>query len=65
MAGAATALWQRRIDWLILTPFVAGGAAAMLAGCSLAERLAGVRLQQIFSLVVAAVGAAMLLDGLT
>ena len=65
LAGAATALWQGRIDWAVLVPFVAGGAAAMLAGRVLAERLAGPRLQRLFSLVIVVVGASMLADGLT
>jgi uncharacterized protein len=64
-AGAATAIWQGRIEWRILAPFVAGGAAAMLAGRLLAERLAGPRLQKLFSIIIVVVGAAMLLDGLT
>lgn len=65
MAGAAAAIWQGRIEWLILAPFVVGGAVAMLGGRSLAARLAGPRLQQLFSLMIVAVGAAMLVDGLT
>ena len=65
LAGAATAFWQGRIDWAVLVPFVAGGAVAMLAGRLLAERLAGARLQQLFSLVIVVVGATMLLHGLT
>lgn len=63
-AGAAAALWQGRIDFSVLLPFVAGGAAAMLAGRALAERLAGPRLQRIFSMMIIVVGTAMLLDGL-
>jgi uncharacterized membrane protein YfcA len=63
-AGAAGALWQGRIDWLVLAPFAVGGAAAMWVGRSLAQRLAGPTLQKIFATLIVLVGAAMLADGL-
>jgi uncharacterized protein len=64
LAGAAPAVWQGRIDSSVVLPFIAGGAAAMLAGRALAERLAGPRLQKLFATIIALVGIAMLLDGL-
>ncbi|HEU4619831.1 MAG TPA: sulfite exporter TauE/SafE family protein [Gammaproteobacteria bacterium] len=63
-AGAAGAVWQNRIDWPLLAPFAAGGAAAMIAGRRLAARLAGPRLQRTFSVLIVAVGAGMLIDAL-
>lgn len=64
-AGAATAMWQGRIDWTVLAPFALGGAVGMIGGRRLAARLAGPRLQRIFSLLIVCVGAAMLVDSLT
>lgn len=63
-AGAASALWQGRIEWPLLVPFAAGGAAAMMAGRRVAARLAGPRLQATFAWLIIAVGAAMSIDGL-
>ncbi len=61
-SGAAGALIQGRIDWLILVPFVVGGAAGMLSGRRLARRIAGPTLQKTFSALIVLVGAAMLVD---
>jgi uncharacterized protein len=63
-SGAAGALIQGQIDWLILIPFVIGGAAGMTAGRRLAGRIAGPTLQKTFSALIVSVGAAMLIDSL-
>jgi uncharacterized membrane protein YfcA len=64
-AGAASAMWQGRIDWSVLAPFALGGAVGMIGGRRMAARLAGPRLQRIFSLLIVCVGTAMLVDSLT
>lgn len=61
--GAAGAIWQGRIDWHVLAPFVVGGAAAMWAGRALAERMAGPTLQKAFATLIVLVGLGMLVDG--
>jgi uncharacterized membrane protein YfcA len=61
-SGAAGALLQGRIDWIILAPFVVGGAAGMIAGRRLAGRIAGPTLQKAFSALIVLVGSAMLID---
>ncbi len=63
-AGAATALWHGRLEWRVLLPFAAGGAAAMLVGRLLAERFAGPRLQKIFAALITGTGLVMLVDAL-
>jgi hypothetical protein len=63
-SGAASAVLQGRIDWAILLPFAAGGAAAMLAGRRFAGRIAGPTLQRTFAAIIALVGFFMLLDSL-
>jgi uncharacterized membrane protein YfcA len=63
-SGAVTALWHGQLDWLILVTFATGGAAAMIVGRMLAERLAGPRLQQIFAVLIVCVGIGMLLDSI-
>jgi uncharacterized membrane protein YfcA len=60
IAGAATAIWQGRIDWTLLWPFAAGGALMMIATRSFAHRLAGPGLQRTFAIVIVLVGIAML-----
>lgn len=64
-AGAVTALWHGRLAWGVLLPFAAGGAAAMLVGRLLAERLAGPLLQKIFAVLITGTGLAMLADALS
>jgi hypothetical protein len=59
-SGAASAIVAGRISWPILLPFAAGGAIAMMAGRSLAHRMAGPSLQRVFSVLIVLVGAAML-----
>jgi uncharacterized membrane protein YfcA len=61
-AGAVSALLHGEIVWHVLLPFAAGGAAAMVAGRLLAERLAGPRLQKIFAIAIFGVGVGMLID---
>lgn len=60
VAGAATALWQGRIDWGVLAPFAAGGAVTMIATRSFAARVAGPALQRTFAVCVIVVGLGML-----
>jgi uncharacterized membrane protein YfcA len=59
-AGAATAVWQGRVDWSVLAPFAAGGAMMMIATRSFAGRIAGPALQRAFAVSIMLVGAAML-----
>ena len=61
-SGAFSALLQGEIAWRVLLPFAAGGAAAMIAGRLLAERLAGPRLQKTFAVAILSVGVGMLID---
>jgi hypothetical protein len=63
-AGAASAVVHGGVNWPILIPFAAGGAVAMLAGRRFAGRIAGPTLQRVFSLLIALVGIAMLVQGL-
>lgn len=59
-SGAASALVAGQINWSILLPFAAGGAAAMLAGRRFARRIAGRQLQRVFSVLIVLVGLSML-----
>jgi uncharacterized membrane protein YfcA len=59
-AGAATAVWQGRVDWSVLAPFAAGGAMMMIATRSFAGRIAGPALQRAFAVSIMLVGGAML-----
>jgi uncharacterized membrane protein YfcA len=59
-AGSATAVWQGRIDWSVLAPFAAGGAAMMIITRSFAARITGPVLQRTFAVSIMLVGAAML-----
>jgi uncharacterized membrane protein YfcA len=59
LAGAATSLWQGRVDWSVLAPFAAGGALAMVATRAFAARIAGPALQQAFAAVIVLVGVGM------
>ena len=59
-AGAATAVWQGRVDWSVLAPFAAGGAVMMIVTRSFARRIAGPALQRTFAISIMLVGAAML-----
>jgi uncharacterized membrane protein YfcA len=61
-SGAVSALMHGEIVWGVLLPFAAGGAAAMVVGRLLAERLAGPRLQKIFAVAIFCVGVGMLID---
>jgi uncharacterized membrane protein YfcA len=63
-AGAVSALWHGTLEWRVLLPFATGGAAAMLVGRLLAERIAGPRLQKTFAVLIAGTGIAMLADSL-
>ena len=62
--GAASALWAGEVIWLVLIPFIVGGAMGMLSGRLLAKRLAGPSLQSGFAIMIVLVGIAMLLDGI-
>ena len=59
-SGAATAIWQGRINWTLLWPFAVGGALMMIVARSFAHRLAGPALQRAFAIVIVLVGIAML-----
>jgi uncharacterized membrane protein YfcA len=59
LSGAATAVWQGRIDWVVLAPFAAGGALAMVATRAFAARVAGPKLQQTFAAIIVLVGFGM------
>ena len=50
--------------WLVLVPFIIGGATGMISGRLLAKRLAGASLQSGFAIMIVLVGMAMLLDGI-
>ena len=63
-SGAVSAVFHRDLDWLVLLPFAAGGAMAMLAGRLLAQRLAGPKLQKAFAISIVCVGLGMLIDSL-
>ncbi len=61
IAGVSSVmLTANDIDWTIALPFMAGGAAGMLAGRLLASRLAGSVLQKVFALAVLMIGSVML-----
>jgi uncharacterized membrane protein YfcA len=60
VSGAATAIWQGRIDWTVLWPFAAGGALMMIVTRMFAQRLAGPALQRAFATVIVLVGVGML-----
>lgn len=60
VSGAATAIWQGRINWTLLWPFAAGGAFMMIVTRRFAHRLAGPALQRTFAIVIVLVGIAML-----
>jgi uncharacterized membrane protein YfcA len=59
LSGAATAVWQGRIDWTVLAPFAAGGALAMVATRAFAARVAGPKLQETFAGIIVLVGFGM------
>jgi uncharacterized protein len=63
-AGAASAIWQGRIDWAVLVPFAAGGALTMLGARRFAARVAGPTLQRMFAGSIVLVGIAMLAERL-
>jgi len=60
ISGAATAIWQGRVDWTVLWPFAAGGALMMIVTRTFAQRLAGPALQRTFAIVIVLVGVGML-----
>ena len=60
LTGAAYAMSEGRILWSALTPFVAGGIFAMLAGRQLAARISGPRLQQLFATAIVLMALLML-----
>lgn len=62
--GVAAAAWQGAIAWAIAMPFAIGAVAALLAGRSIAARLAGARLQQAFALTSGAVSLLLLARGM-
>lgn len=64
VGGVAAAAWQGAVAWTIALPFAVGAIVALLAGRSVAARLAGPRLQQIFAVVSACVAALLLARGL-
>lgn len=64
VGGVAAAAWQGTVAWQIALPFALGAIVALLAGRSVATRLAGPRLQQIFAVVSACVAAMLLARGL-
>lgn len=63
-SGAASALWRGGVIWLVLVPFIVGGATGMIGGRLLAKRVAGASLQSGFAIMIVLVGMAMLLDGI-
>lgn len=63
-SGAASALWSGGMLWLVLMPFIVGGATGMISGRFLAKRLASASLQSGFAIAIVLVGMAMLLDGI-
>ncbi len=62
--GAASALWNGGVIWLVVIPFIVGGAAGMIGSKLLAKCLAGASLQRSFAAMIVLVGIAMLLDGI-
>jgi len=64
MGVTATAI-SGHLDWALALPFSAGALAGMIAGRSLASRLAGPRLQQGFAAVSALVAIAMIVKALS
>lgn len=65
LGGAVGALVQGTLPWAVLLPFVAGGAAGMLAGRALAARLAGPVLQRLFAAAIVLVALLMGYRGLS
>jgi uncharacterized membrane protein YfcA len=63
-SGAFSAVLHGQLEWPVLGPFAAGGAAGIVLGRLLAARLAGPRLQQIFAISIVCVGVGMLIDSL-
>ena len=64
VGGVVAAAWQGAVAWQIALPFALGAIVALLAGRSVAARLAGPRLQQVFAVVSACVAALLLARGL-
>jgi uncharacterized membrane protein YfcA len=64
IGGVSAATWQGAIAWDIAAPFALGAVAALLAGRLIAARLAGVRLQQGFALISAAVSLLLFARGM-
>ncbi|CAN5833077.1 sulfite exporter TauE/SafE family protein [soil metagenome] len=64
VGGVAAAAWQGSIAWHIAGPFATGAIVALLAGRTIAARLAGARLQQAFAVTSAAVSLLLLARGL-
>ena len=58
--GVAAAAWHGTIDWGLAGAFAAGAVGALLAGRTLAARLAGKRLQQAFAVISGAVAVLLL-----
>jgi uncharacterized membrane protein YfcA len=65
LAGAGSAILQGDLLWPVLLPFVAGGAAGMLLGRTLATRLTGPLLQRIFATGILLVAAFMAINAST
>jgi uncharacterized membrane protein YfcA len=65
LGGAVAALARGVLPWDVLLPFVAGGAAGMLAGRALAARLAGPVLQRFFAAAIVLVALLMGYRGLS
>lgn len=62
VSGATAAVTgDSDFNWMLATPFMLGGAAGMIAGRSLAAKLAGPPLQKGFSIAVLLTGAGMLI----
>ncbi len=53
------------LPWGIALPFIAGTVAGMLGGRQLAPRIAGVRLQQLFALLMLIVAVGMAFHALS
>lgn len=64
LTGVAATAAGGALDWNVALPFSAGALAGMAGGRSLAERLAGPRLQQGFAFVSALVAIAMIVKAL-
>jgi uncharacterized membrane protein YfcA len=60
VGGVAAAAWHGAIDWGIAGAFTTGAIAALLAGRTVAARLAGARLQQAFAVISGAVAVLLL-----